>query len=56
MGETPKQDAGRRRSLRKAATVEMEDDEDDDDEKSNDTKVKVMLTVISTIVDYIYVC
>lgn len=44
LGESSKPETGRRRSLRRAATVEMDDDDDDDednedDEKSNDTKI-----------------
>jgi hypothetical protein len=41
LGESSKaESAGKRRSIRKAATMDIEDeDEDEDDEKSNDTKV-----------------
>lgn len=39
LGESSKaESAGRRRSMRKASTMDIED-EDEDDEKSNDTKV-----------------
>ncbi|XP_071136797.1 protein polybromo-1-like isoform X10 [Mytilus edulis] len=39
LGESSKQDPGRRRSLRKVSTMEGDDDDEDEEEKSDDTKI-----------------
>lgn len=43
LGESSKQDPGRRRSLRKVSTMEGDDDDEDEEEKSDDTKVCISI-------------